>query len=68
MNTVQQGGKRNLFIILSRHALNIEGFGDRIIEDFYNLGFIKTYEDFYTLDNHKEDLMELEGYGSKKVK
>lgn len=51
----------------SRHALNIEGFGDRIIEDFYNLGFIKTYEDFYTLDNHKEDLMELEGYGSKKV-
>ena len=51
----------------SRHALNIEGFGDRIIEDFYNLGFIKTYEDFYTLDNHKEDLMDLEGYGSKKV-
>ena len=51
----------------SRHALNIEGFGDRIIEDFYNLGFIKTYEDFYTLDKHKEDLMELEGYGSKKV-
>ena len=51
----------------SRHALNIEGFGDRIIEDFYNLGFIKTYEDFYALDNHKEDLMELEGYGSKKV-
>lgn len=51
----------------SRHALNIEGFGDRIIEDFYNLGFIKTYEDFYTLDNHKVDLMELEGYGSKKV-
>lgn len=52
----------------SRHALNIEGFGDRIIEDFYNLGFIKTYEDFYTLDKYKEDLMELEGYGSKKVK
>ena len=51
----------------SRHALNIECFGDRIIEDFYNLGFIKTYEDFYTLDKHKEDLMELEGYGSKKV-
>lgn len=51
----------------SRHALNIEGFGDRIIEDFYNLGFIKAYEDFYTLDKHKEDLMELEGYGSKKV-
>lgn len=51
----------------SRHAMNIEGFGDRIIEDFYNLGFLTDYEDFYKLDHHKEDLMELEGYGQKSV-
>lgn len=51
----------------SRHAMNIEGFGDRIIEDFYNLGFLKDYDDFYKLNNHKEDLMRLEGFGAKSI-
>lgn len=51
----------------SRHAMNIEGFGDRIIEDFYNLGYLKSYEDFYTLYKHKEELQELEGFGSKSI-
>lgn len=51
----------------SRHAMNIEGFGDRIIEDFYNLGYLKNYDDFYTLEKHKEDLMELEGFGEKSI-
>ncbi|MEI3508876.1 MAG: NAD-dependent DNA ligase LigA [Bacilli bacterium] len=51
----------------SRHAMNIEGFGDGIIEDFYNLGYLKNYDDFYTLEKHKEDLMELEGFGEKSI-
>ncbi len=51
----------------SRHAMNIEGFGDRIIEDFYNLGYLKDYDDFYTLDKHKEELMKLEGFGYKSI-
>lgn len=51
----------------SRHAMNIEGFGDRIIEDFYNLGYLKNYNDFYNLNNHKEDLMQLEGFGAKSI-
>lgn len=51
----------------SRHAMNIEGFGDRIIEDFYNLGYLKSYEDFYTLYQHKEELQELEGFGLKSI-
>ncbi len=51
----------------SRHAMNIEGFGDRIIEDFYNLGYLKDYDDFYKLSIHKEDLMRLEGFGSKSI-
>lgn len=51
----------------SRHAMNIEGFGDRIIEDFYNLGYLKDYDDFYNLNTHKEDLMRLEGFGSKSI-
>lgn len=51
----------------SRNAMNIDGLGDEIIEDFYNEGFIRTIPDFYHLSDHKEDIIELEGYGLKKV-
>lgn len=51
----------------SRNAMNIDGLGDEIIEDFYNEGFIRTIPDFYHLGDHKEDIIELEGYGLKKV-
>ena len=51
----------------SRNAMNIEGFGERIVEDFYNLGYLKSIEDYYTLYKYKEDLMELEGFGEKSI-
>ena len=51
----------------SRNAMNIDGLGDEIIEDFYNEGFVRTIPDFYHLSEHKEDIIELEGYGLKKV-
>ncbi|MDD4036380.1 MAG: NAD-dependent DNA ligase LigA [Bacilli bacterium] len=51
----------------SRKAMNIEGLGERIIEDFYNLGYIKNFVDIYKLNNYKEALMELEGFGGKSV-
>ncbi len=52
---------------VSRPAMNIDGFGTRIMEDFYNFGFIKSIIDIYKLENHKEDLIRLEGYGEKSV-
>ena len=52
---------------VSRDAMNIEGFGERIVEDFYNMGYLKNIKDFYTLDSHKESLMELEGFGEKSI-
>lgn len=51
----------------SRNTMNIDGLGERIIEDFYNMGFIKSISDIYFLSNHKEDLIELEGFGEKSV-
>ncbi|MDD4298363.1 MAG: NAD-dependent DNA ligase LigA [Bacilli bacterium] len=51
----------------SRDAMNIEGLGERIIEDFYNLGFIRNITDIYHLDRYKEELMELEGFGNKSI-
>lgn len=59
--------QEKLIHFTSRNAMNIEGFGDRIIEDFFNLGFLCNYDDFYTLNEHKEELMELEGFGEKSI-
>ncbi len=51
----------------SRDAMNIEGFGDSIVEDFYNMGYLKNISDYYTLYQFKEELMELEGFGNKSI-
>ena len=51
----------------SRDAMNIEGFGDSITEDFYNMGYLKRVYDYYTLDKYKEELMNLEGFGEKSI-
>lgn len=51
----------------SRKAMNIEGLGEQIIEDFYNLKLIHNFVDIYNLSKHKEDLIELEGFGNKSI-
>ena len=51
----------------SRDAMNIDGLGDRIVEDFYNFGFIKNIVDIYNLKSHAQDLIRLEGFGDKSV-
>ncbi|MDD6879664.1 MAG: NAD-dependent DNA ligase LigA [bacterium] len=51
----------------SRKAMNIEGLGDRIIEDFYNMHFINNYVDIYKLGEHRKELVELEGFGDKSI-
>ena len=51
----------------SRDAMNIDGLGDRIIEDFYNFGYIGSIADIYCLYQHEKDLIRLEGYGDKSI-
>ena len=50
-----------------RKAMNIEGLGERIIEDFYNMKFITSIIDIYNIKDRKEELIELEGFGDKSV-
>ena len=57
----------SLIHFASRDAMNIDGLGDRIIEDFFNFGFIEKVSDIYKLENHRKDLITLEGYGNKSV-
>ena len=56
-----------LIHFISRDAMNIDGLGDNTMEDFYNMGFIKNIIDIYKLKKHKEDLIELEGFGNKSI-
>lgn len=57
----------SLIHFASRDAMNIDGLGDRIMEDFYNFHFIATLADIYSLKSHEQDLTRLEGYGDKSV-
>ncbi len=50
-----------------RDAMNIEGLGDSIVSDLFNFDFVKKIEDIYTLQSHREELIELEGYGEKSI-
>ena len=59
--------QESLLHYVSRNAMNIEGFGERIIEEFYNLGYLKKISDFYKLKKYKKELMELEGFGEKSI-
>ena len=57
----------SLIHFASRQAMDIVGMGEKIIEDMYNLGFIKTIPDFYHLEKYQDELMLLEGYGLKSI-
>ncbi len=50
-----------------RNAMNIEGLGESILEEFYNMGYIKSIDDIYKLKNYKEELSNLFGYGEKSI-
>lgn len=51
----------------SRDTMNIEGFGESIVEDLYNMGYLKKITDYYHLYKHKQELKELEGFGEKSI-
>jgi DNA ligase (NAD+) len=51
---------------VSKEAFNIDGFGKKIIENFYNLRIIKLPQDIFNLDYRK--IEKLEGWGKVSVK
>lgn len=57
----------NIIHFVSRDAMNIDGMGESVIEDLYNEGFIEDVTDIYDINNYKDELINLEGYGNKKI-
>lgn len=57
----------SLIHFASRETMNITGFGERIVEDFYNFGYLKSIVDFYELHKLSDELKKLEGFGDKSI-
>ncbi len=50
---------------VSRNAMNIAGFSSATIEKFVELGFLTNFEDIYTLEKHRDEIINLKGFGEK---
>ena len=50
---------------VSKEALNIDGFGKKIVEDFWSLNFIRLPQDIFNLDYKK--IEKLDGWGELSV-
>ncbi len=57
----------SLIHFVSRDAMNIEGLGEEIVEELYNLGFVKRIPDFYDLKSKKDQILEFDGYGEQSI-
>ena len=51
----------------SRGALDIEGLGERVAQDLVRLSFVSNIADIYRLHERRDDLLELEKMGEKRV-
>ncbi len=58
---------RNLIYFTSIDAMNIEGLGERNVEIFYSLGYLKNIGDIYELHKHRDELIKLDGFGEKRI-
>ena len=49
----------------SKNGMNIDGFSEAGIELFINEGFLKTFTDIYNIEQYKNKIIKLEGWGTK---
>lgn len=52
---------------VSKNALNIENLSEASLKRFIQLGYIKSIKDIYHLEDFKEQIQSLEGFGQKSV-
>lgn len=57
----------SIIYFVSSSGMEIEGMGERLVEDLLRQGFIKSIADIYRLKDYREDLIKLEGMGEKSV-
>ena len=51
----------------SRDAMDIEGLGEKVAEQFFNQGFIRSIKDIYDLSQYRDDIISLDGWKDKSI-
>ena len=50
---------------VSRNAMNIEGISEETLEKFIGHGFISEFADIYKLEEHRDSIVAMSGFGEK---
>ena len=59
---------KSFALFVSRDALNIEGLSEATLEKFISRGYIHTFAGIFHLDQYKEKIQKMEGFGEKSYK
>ena len=59
---------KSFALFVSRDALNIEGLSEATLQKFISRGYIHTFADIFHLDQYKEKIQKMEGFGEKSYK
>jgi DNA ligase (NAD+) len=59
--------RRSIEHFASRDVMDIEGLGERVVEQLVELGFVKNIADIYNLKEFRNELLKLERWGEKSV-
>ena len=51
----------------SRDAMDIEGMGEKVVEQFFNQGFIRNISDIYDLSQYRDEIIALDGWKDKSI-
>jgi DNA ligase (NAD+) len=57
--------KERIRFYASRTAMDIEGLGDKLVDQLVSTGLVATYGDLYRLKDRADELVELERFGKK---
>ncbi len=51
----------------SKDAMDIEGMGEKVVEQFFNQGFFTKISEIYDLFEHRDEIIALDGWQSKSI-
>ena len=56
---------KSFTLFVSRDALNMGGLSEATLEKFISMGFIHEYADLFHLTEHRDAIVDMEGFGEK---
>lgn len=57
----------SLVYYASKSCLDMDGFGESIVSEFFKRGLLRQIPDFYDLKDHRDEMIKMEGYGEKSI-